>query len=42
MKTNRKEQYAAPEIIAIEVQSEGVICSSVKIDNPYSGEEQEW
>lgn len=42
MKANRKEQYVAPEVSSVEIQNEGVICSSVKVDSPYSGEEQEW
>lgn len=41
MKTNRKEQYVAPEISAVEIQSESVICSSVNASNPFEGATEE-
>lgn len=37
-----KEPYAAPEVSSVEIQNEGVVCSSLQVENPFSGEEEEW
>ena len=43
MKTNQKELYRAPESEALEIKTEGVICTSGKVNatmnNPWTEED---